>query len=86
MIALKPKGFKLIALTQMVGTGGVTVKGYFNSDTKQVWFLVVDPATEREMPFGPIEMRCLETLATTIRDVMEMGGKPVSYLPDEDHE
>jgi len=83
MKALRPRGFKLIAVTEMTGTGGVEAKAYFNPDTKKVWFLVSDPATEMELPFGPIDMRCLDTLATTIRDVLEMGGKPVSYLSEE---
>lgn len=84
MKALKPKGFKLIAVTAKTGTGGVEAKAYFSPDAKKVWFVILDPITDMELPFGPIDTRCLETFAITIADVREMSGKPVSYLKEED--
>lgn len=83
MKALKPKGFKLIALSELPGTGGVQAKIYFNPDAKKVWILVIDPASNSELPFGPIAARCLSTLNNAIKDVMEMSGKPLMYIEED---
>lgn len=82
MKALVPKGHKLIALSELPGTGGVIGKAYYNPERKTVFFVIIDPVTDSEFPFGPMETRVLKTMDNVVKDIIEMGDKPVHYIEE----
>jgi hypothetical protein len=82
MKALIPKGYRLVAVSALPGTGGTEAKAYFSPDTKKVFFVLIDPPTESEIPFGPMETRTLDTLVNVFKDILEMKGKPLTYLEE----
>lgn len=82
MKALVPTGFRLVALSELPGTGSVVGKAYYHEDRKSVFFVVIDPVTGSEFPIGPMEMRVLKTLDNVIKDMLEMGNRPVTYIEE----
>lgn len=75
MNVLIPKGFRLIAKTDIQGTGAV-VKGYKNPENGRFYFTIKywwnenGEVQEREIGAGPFEKRLLDPLRTTISDVL----------------
>jgi len=82
MKALVPKGHRLIAVSELPGMGGVVAKAYYNAERKRVFIVIVDPVTDTEFALGPMETRVLKTLDNVIKDLIEMGDKPVSYIEE----
>jgi hypothetical protein len=82
MKALIPNGFRLVALSEMPGTGSVAAKAFYNADRNQVFFVVVDPSTESEFALGPMETRVLKSLDNVIKDILEMSGRPLAYIDE----
>ena len=83
-----PKGFKLVAVTELSGTGGTTVRAYVNPERREVYlrisYVILVPGIkvieERELSLGPVPFRLLESIQTTLTDVADMRGGPLRFL------
>lgn len=78
MELLIPKGYKLIASSELPGTGNVIASAYYNEEVERIYFTLSDPITGDKFAFGPVQKRVLTTLQNVLNDVVAM--KDVRYL------
>lgn len=81
-IVFIPEGFKLIAVSELPGTGKVESKAYYSVERGMVYFTLSDPLTESCYAFGPVELRVLKTFANVLGDVVDMVGKAIRFLEE----
>lgn len=74
-MAFIPPGYGLVAKTEMLGTGGTAVRAFFDPRTRRLIISITytEPEGQERVTFmGPVEMRHLQPLLQTLRDVMDM--------------
>jgi len=81
MSVLVPKGYRLISLSELPGTGSIVGKIYYNDEVKKMYLVLIDPAGF-EGGFGPFPPRAVSTILNVLTDANDMRGKPVAYLEE----
>jgi len=83
----KPKGFKLVAHTELSGTGGSVVRAFYNSMEMQVFLTVDHPVTNgkkvtlQRSELGPFPHSMVEAIKLTLTDIEDLRN--MRYLAEE---
>ena len=70
-----PKGYGLVAKTELLGTGGTIVRCFYEPMHQMILLSIeyTTPAGAKKITtLGPIEHRHLPSLSQTIKDVVDM--------------
>lgn len=85
MRALIPAGYKLIAVSQLTGTGGAEAKAYYHAEFKKLYIVLYYSSRElkqQQLAFGPVDTIYIDTLKHLISDIAEMKGNSISYITE----